>query len=143
MACVVDGQTWNFVRNRARAILEPLMDKLNRPFNDSLTTAQCFKRQQKCKDLLKSTDVPLSDANMTKSTASPEQPDIGRRNQPKIAHGTTSNATASSATQNTWMNKPTSTVQALQTLQPPMQLWKTNWRPFLHTMPPCRLSQLK
>lgn len=29
-----------------------------------MTMAQCFKRQQKCRDLLKSADAPLSDANL-------------------------------------------------------------------------------
>ena len=44
--------------------IREVMDTFNQPFNGSLTMAQCFKRQQKCKDLLKSTAVPLSEANM-------------------------------------------------------------------------------
>ena len=44
--------------------IDDIMTTLNKPFDESMTMAQCFKRQQKCRDLLKSTDVPLSDATL-------------------------------------------------------------------------------
>ena len=40
------------------------METLNKPFDESMTMAQHFKCQQKCKDLLQSTDVPLTEATL-------------------------------------------------------------------------------
>ena len=44
--------------------IREIMNTFNQPFNDALTMAQCFKRQQKCKDHLKSTAVPLTENQM-------------------------------------------------------------------------------
>ena len=44
--------------------IREIMNTFNQPFNDALTMAQHFKRQQKCKDHLKSTAVPLTEAQM-------------------------------------------------------------------------------
>ena len=42
-----------------------VMETLNKPFDESMTMAQCFKRQQKCKDLFQSTDIPITEATLT------------------------------------------------------------------------------
>ena len=45
--------------------ISTVMETLNKPFDESMTMAQHFKRQQKCKDLLQSTDVPITEATLT------------------------------------------------------------------------------
>ena len=44
------------------ADIKSVMDTANTPYDESMTMAQYFKRQQKCKAMLASTDVPLTDA---------------------------------------------------------------------------------
>ena len=44
--------------------IREIMDTFNQPFTDALTIAQHFKKQQKCKDHLKSTAAPLTEAQM-------------------------------------------------------------------------------
>ena len=42
--------------------IRTVMDTFNAPYDESMTMAQYFQRQQNCRDLLDPTNVPLTDA---------------------------------------------------------------------------------
>ena len=52
---------------KPRDITRILVD-FNKPYDDSLTPAQYFKRQQKCRTLLKKSPEPISDATMVRTS---------------------------------------------------------------------------